>query len=199
MKSVHMDPTGYDDLKREVEILSSINHKNVIQCYDFFEDKTNSTYWMLLEIVEGGELFDRIQAKTTYNEREARSTINLLLHALAHIHDHKIAHRDLKPENLLLKSKHNDTELKIADFGFAVKTDGDNLNQMCGTPGYVAPEILLGKNYGMAVDIWAAGVILYILLGGYPPFYADTDEQMYKDIIKGKFKFDVSLNFQPSF
>merc|ERR1712196_76301 len=138
------------------------------------------------EIVEGGELFDRIQAKTTYNEKEARSTILLLLDALAHIHDHKIAHRDLKPENLLLKSKRNDTELKIADFGFAVVTDGDNLNQMCGTPGYVAPEILLGKNYGMAVDIWAAGVILYILLGGYPPFYADTDEQMYKDIIKGK-------------
>jgi calcium/calmodulin-dependent protein kinase I len=197
-KKLQKDPDGEADLMREKAILMEIDHVNIIKCFDFYVDGTNKMYWMVLEIVNGGELFDRIQDKTTYNENEARSTILLLLDSLAYLHDNRIAHRDLKPENLLLKDKVDDTQLKIADFGFAVKCNGNDQDQMCGTPGYVAPEILAQTHkYGVGVDIWAAGVILFILLGGYPPFYADSDDDMFSMIMKGQFEFNVSRTFLP--
>lgn len=190
MKQVKIEGSEAD-LLRERDMLMELNHKNIVRCYDFFSDKPNAIYWMVLEIVEGGELFERITAKTVYNEAEARTTVLMFLDALAYLHDKKIAHRDLKPENLLLKSKDDDTQLKLADFGFATETDGDNLKQGLGTPNYVAPEIVKGENYGIGVDMWAAGVIMFILLGGYPPFYEEGEENN-RNIVKGKFKFKVS-------
>jgi calcium/calmodulin-dependent protein kinase I len=131
-------------------------------------------------------------AQSYYSEREARDLVKLLLEAIKYCHDADIVHRDLKPENLLLTSKDDDASIKLADFGFAKKLeiDGDGLVTACGTPGYVAPEILEGKAYGKTVDIWSIGVITYILLCGYPPFHDDNHNALFKKIKKGKFQFD---------
>merc|ERR1712238_160378 len=118
---------------------------------------------------------DRIVAKAYYNEKEARDTCMILIEAVGYMHKNNVAHRDLKPENLLLVSKSDDSEVKIADFGFAKKVYKESsLVTQCGTPGYVAPEILEGQKYDQRADMWSVGVILYILLGGYPPFIENT-------------------------
>jgi serine/threonine protein kinase len=119
----------------------------------------------------GGELFDRIVQKSYYNEKEARDVTKILFEAISYCHTHQVAHRDLKPENLLLLSNTDDSNIKIADFGFAKKCRRpSSLTTQCGTPGYVAPEILEGTPYDTQADMWSLGVIVYILLGGYPPF-----------------------------
>lgn len=131
-------------------------------------------------------------SQSYYSEREARDLVKLLLEAIKYCHDADIVHRDLKPENLLLTSKDDDASIKLADFGFAKKIEfnGDGLVTACGTPGYVAPEILEGQAYGKGVDIWSIGVITYILLCGYPPFHDDNHNALFKKIKKGKFQFD---------
>jgi calcium/calmodulin-dependent protein kinase I len=118
--------------------------------------------------------------------------VKLLLEAIKYCHDADIVHRDLKPENLLLTGKDDDASIKLADFGFAkrIEFDSEGLVTACGTPGYVAPEILEGKPYGKTVDIWSIGVITYILLCGYPPFHDDNHNALFKKIKKGKFQFD---------
>ncbi|KAI9913004.1 hypothetical protein PsorP6_004908 [Peronosclerospora sorghi] len=177
-------------LTTEVAILKQMNHPNIMILYDFFvEDKY---YYLVTEFMEGGELFDRIVEKSYYNEREARDLIKLLLEAIKYCHDANIVHRDLKPENLLLSSKDDDASIKLADFGFAkrIKLDSDDLVTACGTPGYVAPEILEGRPYGKTVDIWSVGVISYILLCGYPPFHDNNHNALFKKIKAGKFQFD---------
>jgi len=138
----------------------------------------------------GGELFDRIVEKSYYNEKEARATCRILLEAVGYCHEHSVAHRDLKPENLLLLSKEDDSSIKIADFGFAKIVEGrGSLKTQCGTPGYVAPEILNGKPYDESADMWSVGVILYILLGGYPPFIEDDQRRLFRKIRKGQYEF----------
>lgn len=175
-------------LKQEVEILTSLNHPNIVKCFDFFEEE--KYYYVVMEILEGGELFDRIVKKTFYNEKEARDLVQILLGAIKFCHDHDIVHRDLKPENLLLTSASDDANIKLADFGFAVKAMGlSSLTTQCGTPGYVAPEILLNMNYGKPVDMWSIGVITFILLGGYPPFHDDDQRKLFKKIKKADFEF----------
>ena len=175
-------------LLQEVEILRSIKHPNIISIFDFFPEKDQ--FYVVLEYAEGGELFDRIVEKTFYNEKEARSLSTILLKTIKFCHDKSIVHRDLKPENLLLASKTEDITIKIADFGFAVKSKTDkSLTTQCGTPGYVAPEILLSKPYGRAVDMWSIGVIIFILLGGYPPFSDNNQSKLYKKIKAGQFEF----------
>jgi len=105
-----------------------------------------------------------------------------------YLHDHNIVHRDLKPENLLLANKNNDSNIRLADFGFAKRVN-QPLKTQCGTPGYVAPEILKGESYGLSVDMWSIGVITYILLGGYPPFHDENQSVLYKKIKQGEFVF----------
>lgn len=141
--------------------------------------------------MEGGELFDRIVDKSYYTEREARDLVLLLLEAIKYCHSYGIVHRDLKPENVLLSSKDDNASIKLADFGFAKKLDLDseNLTTACGTPGYVAPEILKGSSYGKTVDIWSIGVITFILLCGYPPFHHDNHNALFRLIKAGKFEF----------
>jgi len=147
-------------------------------------------FYLVMECVSGGELFDRIVEKSYYNEKEARATCKILLEAVGYCHDHLVAHRDLKPENLLLRSTEDDSSIKIADFGFAkiVKKKG-SLTTQCGTPGYVAPEILTGTPYDESADMWSVGVILYILLGGYPPFLEDDQRRLFRKIRKGQYEF----------
>lgn len=138
----------------------------------------------------GGELFDRIVQKSYYNEKEARDVCLILFDAMKYCHDHHVAHRDLKPENLLLASESDDSNIKIADFGFAKKVKEPNsLTTQCGTPGYVAPEILEGKSYDTQADMWSLGVIVYILLGGYPPFIEQNQRELFRKIRKGQYEF----------
>lgn len=175
-------------LKEEVAILRSLKHDHIVGLFDFYQDKQK--YYLVLEICLGGELFDRIVEKKSYNEKEARDLVRILFDALHYCHRASVVHRDLKPENLLLEDERDNANIKLADFGFAQRICAPNsLTTQCGTPGYVAPEILKGIPYGEKVDVWSAGVITYILLGGYPPFYDENQGRMFRKIKRGEFKF----------
>merc|ERR1712137_956515 len=133
-----------------MQVLESVKHPNIIELKEVFE--TDEMLYIVTEVVTGGELFDRIVNKGSYTEKDAASLVRKFLEAL---------------ENLLLKSKDNDTDIKLADFGLSKIVGQEVLMQTaCGTPGYVAPEILQAKGYGKEVDLWSVGVITYILLCG---------------------------------
>uniref|UniRef100_A0A7S2XV40 non-specific serine/threonine protein kinase n=1 Tax=Fibrocapsa japonica TaxID=94617 RepID=A0A7S2XV40_9STRA len=188
VKRMDLPPDDEEALIEEVTILKHVDHPNIIKLYEFFEEK--HFYYLVIELMEGGELFDRIVQKTYYNEKEARDLVHILLSAIKFCHDNGIVHRDLKPENLLLTSSKDDASIKIADFGFARQVkESNNLTTQCGTPGYVAPEILNGVPYGLAVDMWSIGVITYILLGGYPPFHDEKQSNLFAKIRAGDFVF----------
>lgn len=172
----------------EMEVLQTVKHPNIIELKEVFE--TDKMLYIVTEMVTGGELFDRIVGKGSYSERDAASLIRKLTEALAYLHDLGIAHRDLKPENLLLKSNDEDTEIKLADFGLSKIMGQDAMMQTaCGTPGYVAPEILQAKGYGIEVDMWSVGVITYILLCGFPPFYNENIPLLFESIMKADFNY----------
>lgn len=177
-------------LKDEISILKILKHQHIIYLYANYDEP--SYYYLVTEMMRGGELFDRIVAKTYYNEKEARDVLKILFEAISYCHSQRIAHRDLKPENLLLMSKSDDRDIKIADFGFAKRvTSEECLLTQCGTPGYVAPEILHGVPYGTKSDMWSMGVIAYILLGGYPPFIEQNQRELFKKIKRGQYEFHV--------
>jgi len=141
-----------------------------------------------MELVTGGELFDRIVQKGCYYEDDAKKLVKKIVHGVAYLHENGIAHRDLKPENLLLKSKDNDYDVKIADFGLSSFIDSQKMMQTaCGTPAYVAPEVLQATGYDKTVDMWSVGVITYILLCGFPPFHAETVKALLQVVLKGEF------------
>lgn len=135
-----------ESLQQEVQILGKLRHPNITRLVDFFTD--DQYYYVLLEYLDGGELFDRIVKKTYYSEKEARDLVFTVLKAIKFCHDQNIVHRDLKPENLLLAEKNDDSNIKLADFGFAIYAEGLTITSQCGTPGYIAPEILKSKPYG---------------------------------------------------
>jgi len=177
-------------LKDEISILENLKHENIIYLVCHFNETT--FYYLVTEMMRGGELFDRIVAKTYYNEKEARDVCKILFEAISYCHAEGVAHRDLKPENLLLMSKTDDLTIKIADFGFAKKVTSDEcLLTQCGTPGYVAPEILRGVPYGQKADMWSLGVIAYILIGGYPPFIEQNQRELFRKIKRGSYEFHV--------
>jgi len=177
-------------LKDEIGVLKELKHPHIIRLYDVFDEA--QYYYLVTERMMGGELFDRIVAKSFYNEKEARDVCKILFEAMNYCHSRKVAHRDLKPENLLLLSESNDSEIKIADFGFAKKCPTSKcLTTQCGTPGYVAPEILEGVQYDTKADMWSLGVITYILLGGYPPFIEQNQRDLFRKIRKGQYEFHV--------
>ena len=179
---------GEITLKDEIAVLKELQHKHIIRLYDVYEERD---FWYLVtEKMMVGELFDRIVSKSFYNEKEARDVCKILFEAIGFCHSHSVAHCDLKPENLLLRSEDNDSEIKIADFGFAKKVLTPNsLTMQCGTPGYVAPEILEGVAYDTKSDMWSLGVIVYILLGGYPPFIEQNQRELFRKIRKGQYEF----------
>ena len=143
-----------------------------------------------MELVTGGELFDRIVAKGSYTEKDASNLIRQVLEAVFFMHDNGVVHRDLKPENLLYYNQDDDSKIMISDFGLSKTEESGIMATACGTPGYVAPEVLQQRPYGKAVDIWSIGVIAYILLCGYPPFYDENDANLFAQIIKGEYEFD---------
>eukprot|EP00968_Pinguiococcus_pyrenoidosus_P012794 scaffold1136_cov260-Pinguiococcus_pyrenoidosus.AAC.25 len=184
----------HEALREEVEILLMIDHPHVIKAYEFFEDEFD--YYLSTELLTGGELFDRIVETRKYSERNARDLAHVLLRlkheansgappghlvsTIGYLHDMDVVHRDIKPENLLLVNSDDDTQVKIADFGFAKRLQGKKSDTACGTPGYIGPEILRGEAYGVEVDIFSVGVVLYILLSGRPPFYDSNDRKRIK-------------------
>jgi len=143
-----------------------------------------------MELLTGGELFDRICKKEKYSEEDARKVTRQLLDAIGFLHSNNIAHRDLKPENAIFATPAEDSILKVSDFGFANVYDPDNkFVATCGTPLYVAPEILDCVPYNCQCDMWSLGVIVFILLCGYPPFYGDDDEELFTKIREGDYEF----------
>jgi len=174
-------------LKTEVEILKKVNHPNIVGLKDMFESDTELC--LVMELVTGGELFDKIVEKGQYTEKEASIIVKKLLQAVEYLHNNNIAHRDLKPENLLLKSV-NDTEVMLSDFGLSKIVGQESMMETaCGTPYYVAPEVLNASGYDKEVDLWSVGVITYLLLCGFPPFYGDTLPAVFEQIMKAEFDF----------
>jgi serine/threonine protein kinase len=192
IKRAQLSSEDLTALVAEVKILREMQHPHIVKLYDVFQE--DKYFFLVTEYMPGGELFERIVKKNFYSEREARDLVKVLLDTIAFCHDADVVHRDLKPENLLLSSLEDDADIKLADFGFAKKSaiqNGDaGLVTACGTPGYVAPEILASKPYGKEVDIWSIGVITYILLCGYPPFHHDNQGVLFRLIKAGRFEFD---------
>merc|ERR1719244_1515309 len=176
-------------IESEIAILSAIEHPNIIQLEEVFDFPTEK--YLVMEYVSGGDLFDAIAADIKYTETVARDMIKDLANALQYLHDRMVCHRDIKPENLLVIDHQNTKSLKLADFGLAVAVR-EPLFTVCGTPTYVAPEILAETGYGVKVDVWASGVIMYILLCGYPPFSSRTNnqEELFDQILSGLFEFN---------
>ncbi|OWK02751.1 CAMK1, partial [Cervus elaphus hippelaphus] len=202
------------------DVLGTIKHPNIVALDDIYE--SGGHLYLIMQLVSGGELFDRIVEKGFYTERDASRLIFQVLDAVKYLHDLGIVHRDLKPENLLYYSLDEDSKIMISDFGLSKMEDpGSVLSTACGTPGYVgaegpglglwaakkrelqgrdllipcplpstAPEVLAQKPYSKAVDCWSIGVIAYILLCGYPPFYDENDAKLFEQILKAEYEFD---------
>ncbi|CAG9759388.1 unnamed protein product [Ceutorhynchus assimilis] len=176
-----------DSLENEIKVLRRLKHHNIVQLLETFEDK--SRFFLVMELVTGGELFDRIVEKGSYTEKDASDLIRQVLEAVDYMHEQGVVHRDLKPENLLYYSPDENSKIMISDFGLSKMEDSGIMATACGTPGYVAPEVLAQKPYGKAVDVWSIGVISYILLCGYPPFYDENDANLFAQILKGEYEF----------
>ncbi|CAH0476674.1 unnamed protein product [Peronospora belbahrii] len=179
-----------ETMRREINILKTLDHPNIIKLYNVCE--SNRHLHLVTELCTGGELFDRIIARGHYSEADAAVLVLKICDAVKHCHDRDICHRDLKPENFLFATKAEDAELKVIDFGLSRMDDGLSAGVMTtrvGTPYYIAPEVL-GRHYDKSCDLWSIGVIMYILLCGYPPFYGDTDPEIFASVRSGRYDFD---------
>ena len=180
-----------DEIKSEARILSSLDHPRIIKIFDTYESE--GVLFIVMELVLGGDLFERVSGKGRYSEEAARLVMRGVLSAVSYLHGRDIVHRDLKPENILLVSKTSDTEVKITDFGLAKKANQEGLKTFCGTPQYFAPEVLRRRNtvfgagrYGSAADMWSVGVTLYILLSGTYPF---SEVNLYSQLSQAEYSF----------
>ncbi|XP_057175694.1 serine/threonine-protein kinase DCLK2 [Triplophysa rosa] len=176
-------------IANEVAILRRVRHPSIIMLIE--ELDTPTELYLVMELVKGGDLFDAITSSTKYTERDASAMLFNLTGALRYLHRMNIVHRDIKPENLLVCEYPDGTKsLKLGDFGLATMVEGP-LHTVCGTPTYVAPEIIAETGYGLKVDIWAAGVITYILLCGFPPFRSERNlqDELFEQILLGKLEF----------
>ncbi|KAM4623864.1 calcium/calmodulin-dependent protein kinase type II subunit gamma-like isoform 5-T5 [Polymixia lowei] len=179
----------HQKLEREARICRLLKHPNIVRLHDSISEE--GFHYLVFDLVTGGELFEDIVAREYYSEADASQCISQILESVNHIHQHDIVHRDLKPENLLLASKMKGAAVKLADFGLAIEVQGDQQAWFgfAGTPGYLSPEVLRKDPYGKPVDIWACGVILYILLVGYPPFWDEDQHKLYQQIKAGAYDF----------
>jgi len=173
----------------EISILSKVHHENIVRLYDLYQ--IDNKIYLIMELVTGGELFDDIVRRGKYTESDAAKIVQKILLAIDYLHGMGIAHRDLKPENLLLSDKSKNGKVMISDFGLSkIFNDEEVMKTACGTPGYVAPEVLKRQGYGKEVDLWSIGVITYILLCGYPPFYDQNNVELYKQILACRYEFE---------
>ncbi|XP_029374422.1 serine/threonine-protein kinase DCLK1a isoform X2 [Echeneis naucrates] len=178
-------------IQNEVAILRRVKHPNIVLLIE--EVDTYNELYLVMELVKGGDLFDAITSANRYTERDASGMLYNLANAIKYLHSLNIVHRDIKPENLLVYEHADGSKsLKLGDFGLATVVDGP-LYTVCGTPTYVAPEIITETGYGLKVDIWAAGVITYILLCGFPPFRGSSDDQevLFDQILMGQLEFPL--------
>lgn len=189
-----------EEILKEIEILMSLSHDNVIYLKEYFEE--SGRVYIIMEYLGGGELLDALLSKEKthdgleahYSEQDARMIFKQIIAGVKYMHDKGIVHRDLKLENLLLSKRGDIRSIKIADFGLAKKYAQAALSTICGTPQYVAPEIIRGGStpytYDSQCDLWSCGIILFILLGGYPPFYDDSEPKLFRKIRAGKYNMD---------
>jgi len=181
-----------ETLQNEIDILSKIDHDGVVRMYHIFD--AEETLFIVMEIMEGGELYEEIIKRSLFSESEASQILKQIVQALEYLHSLNVVHRDLKLENLLLKEKVSPDQplkVKIADFGLSKLYSGSMMHTACGTPFYVAPDILMAADddeagYGPPVDMWAVGVLLYILLSGRLPFSGDEDDELFRNILEAK-------------
>jgi len=171
-------------LTREVKIMTKLRHPNIVRLYDLFDGP--SKLYIVLELVPGGELFDQIVNKGSFGEQDAKNLIQQLLQGVDYMHKNGVVHRDLKPENLLCV---DETKIKIADFGMSKDVQMGALQTTVGTPSYIAPEVLTGGIYDSECDIWSVGVLSYVLLCGYTPFYGENQKQLFDRILKADVEF----------
>uniref|UniRef100_A0A672F9L6 calcium/calmodulin-dependent protein kinase n=1 Tax=Salarias fasciatus TaxID=181472 RepID=A0A672F9L6_SALFA len=179
----------HQKLEREARICRLLKHPNIVRLHDSISEE--GFHYLVFDLVTGGELFEDIVAREYYSEADASHCIQQILESVNHCHINGIVHRDLKPENLLLASKLKGAAVKLADFGLAIEVQGDQQAWFgfAGTPGYLSPEVLRKDPYGKPVDMWACGVILYILLVGYPPFWDEDQHRLYQQIKAGAYDF----------
>ncbi|XP_060887366.1 calcium/calmodulin-dependent protein kinase type II delta 1 chain isoform X5 [Labrus mixtus] len=179
----------HQKLEREARICRLLKHANIVRLHDSISEE--GFHYLVFDLVTGGELFEDIVAREYYSEADASHCIQQILESVNHCHMNGIVHRDLKPENLLLASKLKGAAVKLADFGLAIEVQGDQQAWFgfAGTPGYLSPEVLRKDPYGKPVDMWACGVILYILLVGYPPFWDEDQHRLYQQIKAGAYDF----------
>lgn len=181
-----------EDIRKELQILLLVSdHRHIANLEHTYEDENN--VYFILELCKGGELFDRIVSEGTFSERKAAKYFRIMVEVIHHCHQLGVIHRDIKPENFLLTSKGDSAELRTADFGLSCFfRPTEKFDSIVGSAYYVAPEVLLRK-YNWQADLWSLGVILYILLSGMPPFYGDTETQIFKMILRG----EVDMTSQP--
>ncbi|BGP74400.1 Calcium/calmodulin-dependent protein kinase type I [Rhodotorula toruloides] len=199
-------------IRNEISVLKSISqgHKNIVTLWDYFETQNNRTLspfslsesqltalartvYLVTDLCQGGELFDRICAKSYFLEEDAAKLVRTVMGAVEYLHSHGIVHRDIKPENLLYRSKDEDSDLLLADFGLSKVMDDQQFSALtttCGTPGYMAPEIFKKLGHGKPVDIWAMGVVTYFLLCGYTPFDRDNQVDEIQAICNADYAFE---------
>ena len=187
IKIIQKAKVNINALLNEINILSKLSHPNIMQIFEVFDDNTN--VYIVSEYCKGGELFDIISKKGSFTEKDACVIMKQLMSAICYSHQNNIVHRDLKPENILMDNDTDDLTIKLIDWGCAqtIKSAKQS-KQADGTAYYIAPEVLKGE-YDEKCDIWACGVIFYILLCGYPPFNGETDDEIYEAVLSGKFQF----------
>ncbi|KAG9445643.1 hypothetical protein H6P81_011771 [Aristolochia fimbriata] len=188
-KRLLSDAIDRECLEKEAKLMQAVSgNPNVLQIYEVYEDE--DSLHMVLELCSSPDLFDRI-SKRVFSETEAAAVMSALMEAVAHCHRRGVAHRDIKPDNVLFDDRNR---LKLADFGSAdFFGDGRPLRGIVGTPYYVAPEVIAGRDYNEKVDVWSAGVILYIMLAGIPPFYGDSAAEIFEAVLRGNLRFPTRL------
>ena len=171
----------------EVNILSKLSHPNIMHIYEFYDDKVN--FYIVSELCEGKELFEQITSSGSFSEEKSCPIIQQLLSAICYCHLNNIVHRDLKPENIIINIKNKEVCIKLIDWGCArYFQKSKKMSKISGTPYYLAPEVINGE-YDEKCDIWSCGVILYVLLCGYPPFNGENNEEIIENVQKGEFDF----------
>eukprot|EP00128_Syssomonas_multiformis_P014092 Colp12_sorted_trinity150504_noHs@12596 len=181
-------------MEKEIEILKMVHHKHIVCLKEVYE--TPKQVFMIMELCDGGELLEHLAKKQHYPEQEVVIIMQRLVEAIAYLHNNNIVHRDLKLENILLSKEDEDDHLniKVTDFGLsAVITNDSTMDSMCGTPMYMAPEVISGLGYTRKCDMWSCGVIMYFLLSGHPPFYDKHEGTLYQKIQAGELHFDGPL------